>query len=162
MAGNLFREKSMEKISSPEQLNDYIKVNYVGVWLIIGTVIVFLIVVGVWGMTGTIDNTVEEKGYSDGEKIYCYMSEKQLQDVSEGQKGRIGENEIMVESVSELPDNYSDMVSTIGSEKVVRALGISDDDWKYLVIISSKEKLDGFVDISITTDSVTPIDYLLN
>lgn len=162
MSGNLFREKSMERISSPEQLNDYIKVAYLGVWLVMGTVIVFLLAVGFWGFTGTIDNTVEEKGYSDGENIYCYLTEEQVQDVCEGQKGRIGEVPVEVESVSEVPDNYDDMVSRIGNEKAVHALRISEDDWKYLVTLSSEKKMTGFVDISITTDSVSPIAYLFN
>lgn len=162
MSENLFREKSIERISSPEQLNDYIKVTRLGVWFIMGVVILFLAVVCIWGFTGTIDNTVEEKGYSDGENIYCYLTEEQVQDVCEGQKGRVGDISVKVESVSEVPDGYSDIISRVGNEKAVHALRISEDDWKYLVILSSEKPVDGFVDISITTDSVSPIAYLFD
>ena len=33
MQNQLFREKSLEKVSSPEQLNDYIRVSNPGVWI---------------------------------------------------------------------------------------------------------------------------------
>ena len=33
MASSIFREKSLKRISSPEQLNDYIKVSQPSVWI---------------------------------------------------------------------------------------------------------------------------------
>lgn len=162
MANKVFRDKSIEKVTSPEQLNDYIKVNYLEVWFIIATVIIFLIVIGVWGFTGTINNTVEGEAYSDGKKIYCYMNENQVKNVEEGQKGRVDGHAIKVESVAELPDNYEDMVKFIGNEKIIRAMEIKGNEWRYLVVLSPGDDIDGVVDISITTDSVAPIDYLLN
>lgn len=162
MADKVFRDKSIEKITSPEQLNDYIKVNYLEVWFIIATVIIFFIVIGIWGFTGTINNTVEVDGYSDGKKIYCYMNEEQVKNVEKGQNGRVSEHAVKVESVAELPDNYEDMVKNIGSEKIIRAMEIKGDEWRYLVVLSSENDIKGFVNISITTDSVAPIDYLFN
>lgn len=162
MAERIFREKSMEKISSPEQLDDYIKVNYLGAWLVIGAVIVFLFAVAIWGMTETIDNVVEEKAYSDGEKIYCYLSEEQVRDVCEGQNAKSNEISMEVEKVADMPDNYRDMVEIIGNEKAVHALGISKEDWKYLVILSSENSSAGFMEISITVDSMSPMEYLFS
>ncbi len=45
---SIFREKSMERVSSPEQLNDYIKVTNPGIWLTLAAVIVLLIGFIVW------------------------------------------------------------------------------------------------------------------
>ena len=43
MADNsIFRKKSLERVQSPEQLNDYIKVANPGVWLVLIAVIIFL------------------------------------------------------------------------------------------------------------------------
>ena len=42
MAKNIFREKSLDRISSPEQLDDYIKVASPGVWMLLVACIVFL------------------------------------------------------------------------------------------------------------------------
>ena len=42
MAKTIFRQKSMDRISSPEQLNDYIRVASPGVWMLLIACVVFL------------------------------------------------------------------------------------------------------------------------
>ncbi len=54
MKTNIFREKSLERIESPEHLNAYIKVANPGVWLILVTIIVFLSGILVWGVFGDL------------------------------------------------------------------------------------------------------------
>lgn len=36
MSDQIFRKKSLDRISSPEQLNDYIRVANPGIWMILG------------------------------------------------------------------------------------------------------------------------------
>lgn len=55
----LFREKSLERISTPEQLNDYIKVTTPSVWLVLIAVVVLLVGIMAWSIMGTV--TVENK-----------------------------------------------------------------------------------------------------
>ena len=38
----LFRKKSMDRVSSPEQLNDYIRVTSPGLWLVLAAVVILL------------------------------------------------------------------------------------------------------------------------
>ena len=52
---NLFREKSMERVSSPEELNDYIKVTTPSVWLVLSVAVLLLVGALVWGTLGTVD-----------------------------------------------------------------------------------------------------------
>ena len=40
MGKTIFRQKSMQKITSPEQMNDYIRVSNPSVWMILAAVIV--------------------------------------------------------------------------------------------------------------------------
>ena len=42
MDNKLFRKNSLERVSSPEQLNDYVKVSSPGIWIILAAVIVRL------------------------------------------------------------------------------------------------------------------------
>ena len=53
-----FRKKSVDRVSSPEQLNDYIRVANPSLWLVLGAVIALLIGVCVWGVLGRLDTTV--------------------------------------------------------------------------------------------------------
>ena len=42
MSSTIFREKSLKKIASPEQMNDYIRVSSPSVWMVLTAVIVLL------------------------------------------------------------------------------------------------------------------------
>ena len=50
----IFRQKSIDRISSPEQLHDYIKVSSPSSWIVLTAIIVLLIGVLVWGIFGSI------------------------------------------------------------------------------------------------------------
>ncbi|MBR1740449.1 MAG: hypothetical protein IJ733_01000 [Lachnospiraceae bacterium] len=51
---SIFREKSLKRISSPEQMDDYIRVTSPSVWLILMAMIVLLIGIVVWAVFGTV------------------------------------------------------------------------------------------------------------
>ncbi len=54
MDNKLFREKSIEKVSSPEKLDDYIKVVSPGIWLVLVAVIILLLGVLAWAAVGSL------------------------------------------------------------------------------------------------------------
>ena len=54
---SIFREKSMERISSPEQLNDYIRVTTPSVWLVLAAIILLLVGMLAWSVFGTVQAT---------------------------------------------------------------------------------------------------------
>ena len=57
MDNNLFREKSLQRVSSPEKLDDYIKVVSPGVWLVLIAVIILLLGVLAWASVGNVPVT---------------------------------------------------------------------------------------------------------
>ena len=42
MEKQIFRQKNIDRISSPEELNDYLKVSDPGIWIILCAVIILL------------------------------------------------------------------------------------------------------------------------
>ncbi|WP_026658454.1 hypothetical protein [Butyrivibrio sp. AC2005] len=65
MAENsIFRNKSIERVSSPEQLNDYIQVTTPSVWIILLAVIILIVGMLIWGIFGEIHVKTEQ-----GEKV---------------------------------------------------------------------------------------------
>ena len=58
MSEEIFRKKSLDKIKSPENLNDYLRVSNPGVWMLLAAVIVLLIGAVIWGIYGHIETTV--------------------------------------------------------------------------------------------------------
>ena len=56
----VFREKSMERVSSPEQLNDYIRVARPSVWLVLTALLLLLVGMLAWSVLGRVEATDAE------------------------------------------------------------------------------------------------------
>ena len=61
----IFREKSLARVSSPEALNDYIRVTTPSVWLVLAAIILLLVGMLAWSVFGTVqangtDGSTEE------------------------------------------------------------------------------------------------------
>ena len=53
--GGIFREKSIKRVSSPEQLNDYIRVTSPSVWIVLIALVVLLLGMLAWSVLGRIE-----------------------------------------------------------------------------------------------------------
>ena len=62
MENKLFREKSIKRISSPEQLNDYLHVTNPGIWALLICVIVLLAGIFTWASKASIESFVTGSG----------------------------------------------------------------------------------------------------
>lgn len=54
MNNGIFRQKSIDKVSSPEKLDDYIRVTTPSVWIALAAIVALLIGVIVWGCFGEL------------------------------------------------------------------------------------------------------------
>ncbi len=52
---SIFRKKSLDRVSSPEQLNDYIRVTTPSVWLVLLALVILLAGMLVWSVFGTVE-----------------------------------------------------------------------------------------------------------
>jgi len=57
----VFRKKTLDRISSPEQLTDYLRVTNPGIWVVLVAVILLLAGVFAWSMVGTLETKAEVK-----------------------------------------------------------------------------------------------------
>lgn len=51
---SLFRKRKMQRISSPDQMNDVIRVTTPAVWIILLVIVVLLVAILIWSIFGTI------------------------------------------------------------------------------------------------------------
>lgn len=159
--GNLFREKSIERISDPEQLDHYIKVTRPGGFLFLAAILLLLLSVWIWAATGTLEITVDTRGWSENGITTCYLTEEEIHQVEVHMKTVSGKNKGVVLMAAELPESYEMMAEKLGNESMVHALGIETGEWRYPVIVSEGTE-DGIQSVSIVTDRVSPIHYLFN
>lgn len=50
----IFRKKSIDKVSSPEKLDDYIRVTTPSVWITLAAIVILLVGATVWGFFGEL------------------------------------------------------------------------------------------------------------
>lgn len=74
MNNKLFRQKSIDRVSSPEALNDYVKVSSPGVWIVLAAVVVLLIGACVWGVFGRLETTVPALVVSEAGRPPVFMT----------------------------------------------------------------------------------------
>lgn len=133
MVDELFRKRSYDKIKSPEQLNDYVRVANPGVWLILCAVIVLLVGFCIWGIFGQIKTTVPAQITVDDGRIICTVD------------GDIGKIEAGMR------------VEAGGSTGLVRAVNADH----HLVEIDISLS-DGVYEGEIVTESIAPLSFIFN
>jgi len=71
------RKQTAKKVSSPEQLSNYLRVTNPGVWVILAAVIFLLAGLLVWASVGTLETTAEAKVMVTGHTAQVYLTDGQ-------------------------------------------------------------------------------------
>ena len=94
MENKIFRKSALDRISSPEQLNEYMKVAGPGVWCIMAGLAVTFAAFIVWGLLGSIPETTEIRGTAlavGGEPmaVYSYLPIDEIRPLAVGMSVRV-------------------------------------------------------------------------
>ena len=105
MANKLYREQSLKYISSPEQLNDYLKVTKPAIWAVLVAVVVLLAGLLVWGSFAYIGSSIDGTAYvENGTLVMNFNSQEFASNVKEDMKIKVGDNEYNITSIGK--DEY--------------------------------------------------------
>ena len=154
---NLFREKSVERISSPEDLNDYVRVANPGVWMILIAITALLIGVSVWAFRGEMLTTVSAVIITDDGHTDCFVSDTNIAKVSEGMTVRCGDDEYQIVSISNEPIYASGVLS----EYAQHVSGIKEGEWIHAISLD-KVSPDGTYAAEVITEKIKPIQFIFD
>lgn len=157
MKENLFRRKSINKISSPEQLDDYIRVSNPGVWMLLLCVIIFLAGMCVWGIFGRLETVLRVSAISRDGRTVCYVREENGLDLVQDAVVRIDGAEYPVGGISAVPVQITEDFEAY----VLYADGLQIGEWVYEVSLEAGPA-DGIYEAEIVTESIAPMSFLLN
>lgn len=105
MAGQVFRSKAMDRLSSPEQINDYLRVTKPSVWVALGAIILLLAGALIWSSTVSINSYVEGTAYVDDEIMTVTFSDNDYaKNVQVGMSVDVGASRSTVISVGTRAD----------------------------------------------------------
>ena len=160
MGKQIFRKKSLDLISAPEQLNDIICVFNPSVWFVLLTIAVFLAGALVWAFAARLDAHVGGVAVVRDGVAVCYVSEEDAPLVSAGLTVRIGDTECKVLSVAKEPvpivagaAPFSDYFLHLG--------GFREGQWVCAVVLDAKAAADGVHAARIIVGEIAPISFVL-
>ena len=131
---NLFREKTIERISSPEKLTDYLRVTSPGIWAVLGAVIILLGGLFIWASIGTLETKADVKVMVDDHKAVIVADGATA--LAEGMPVKIATEDCVIASTD--------------SDEYGRTYGITEVSLP-----------DGTYDGTAVIEQIRPIDFLL-
>ena len=158
MQNQLFRQKSLDRISSPEEMHDYMRVTSPRLWMILAAIVVLLGGFIAYAATTTMESTMpikvtvevfesvnEETGKPEKSIMaYTQVLTSQKDTVTTGKTIRIGEN-------------VTGKISYIGTSKDADAMSV------FIEFDQENPPLkDGEYDAVLVLDAKTPISFLWN
>jgi len=156
MENGLFRKKSLERISSPEELHDYMRVTSPRLWMLLGAITALLVGFIVYASTATMENTMP---------IKVKVSQYELETDADG------EVEYMTGLKAHLPHTMKDQVDSnmmvrIGRiEAKIAYVGVGENETIFLNIDPGMDYVpleEGEYDAELVLESTTPISFLWN
>ena len=124
----------MDRISSPEQLTDYLRVTNPGIWVLLAIVILLLGSLVAWASIGTLETTTE---------VRVVVEDHTAQVASPSRAELAGGMELRV------------------SDKKVTLASVMADDYGRTIGIAEVALPDGIYDGTVVTERKRPIDFLL-
>lgn len=156
MKKQLFRKKSLEQISSPEQLTDYIQVTRPGVWTVLVAAVLLLVSLLVWGVYGALPDAVSVNGVAENGVVTCYVENPA--NLSAGMEAEVDETAGKVLEVSSIPLSEQEVAQTYKEDYTLHMLNVGD--WNYAITIDAPDAPDGLVKVLIVGNPVHPISFL--
>ncbi len=153
----LFRKKSLERISSPEQLNAYIRVATPSVWLLLSAIVILLVGVCVWGVFGHMDTTLTAVAVAEDGMMTAYVREADIASVKAEAVVTVDGDIVKIWAIDDQPvqvdESFSEYARHVG--------GLQQGEWVYAVKLDVNCP-DGIYTAQIVIDSVSPMSFVLN
>lgn len=146
MEKTLFRKESYDRISSPEQMRDYMRVTSPRLWMLLAAMIALLAGFLVYASTTMMETTLELSATVDQSGvIQAVVTPEQARNLEIGMKVRIGGKNARVAEIVQMMGGATGKQTT--------------------VLIEPEEDLmlpEGLYQATVVTESISPIDFLMN
>ena len=155
-SSSVFRRKSLDRISSPEQLNDYIRVASPRMWIVLLAVVVLLAGGLVWSAFGNINSNVYGVAIVEHGNCTLYFSLEKAELVFEGDTAEVIKKELTIVSVSTEPFVLSESFPAYARTLGEFAIG----EWVCAAETESTDLSDGIYRASVAEESISPLSFL--
>ena len=137
MNEEIFRKKNLERMNSPEDLNEYIRASNPGVWLLLIAVIFLLAGFCLWGIFGHVETVIKTEATVEQGVVSCTVRDEKL---NAGMLIRIDNEEYAITDV-DYAGKSGEMICNVYAQADIP---------------------DGLYDAEIVTEQINAISFLLN
>ncbi len=137
----LFRKKSYEHINSPEKLDQYLDIPGAKTWTLIVALFIILIVIIIWGIFGTVPQTVSGIGIRTGRGVTCFVASQEAYRIKSGMQVIINDDKNSIVGEVDLVGmsvTYDNAGAAVNAPWLLEN-NIKDSDWVTPVIIKVDE-----------------------
>ena len=132
----IFRKDAVDKISSPEQLTEYLRISTPGIWLFMIAILLIIFGLICWAAAGTIETVTEAKAVVEDGRAQVIVTGQVNGEITEGMSVRIQQQESVVSDIEE-------------------------DEYGRSVLYVQTKLEDGTYDAQVVTEQIHPIEFLL-
>jgi len=152
----IFREKSIERVSAPEQLDQYITVTKPSLWILTVSLLLMLIGALVWATFGRLDSSSVVGCKIEAGTVTTYITEAEYKKVKNESYIEINGKKILISEVTgpTLAGEESDTF-------LLKSTGIDSGEWYYTVICTS-DLADGEYKGKVVYQIISPITFIFN
>lgn len=102
----IFRKKSLDSLSSPESLNDYLRVTNPAIWAVLGAIILLIAAVFVWSSFTSVESYVTGTAHAkNGVLTIEFDSEDAEKYVETGMMVTVGDTQAEIQTIGKAADN---------------------------------------------------------
>lgn len=152
----LFRKETLDRVGSPEQLDEYIRVSNPSVWLVLVLIVLLLVAGVIWACVGQMTESLSTTLVVQENQAVCYVAEGEVGQLEPGQQVTAGDATGTVVAV-EQPPVSPDSIATHYDEYTAHRINAME--WSCPVRVSI-DLPDGLYAAHVTTGKFAPISLI--
>lgn len=162
MKKELYRSSSLEKLASPDSLDDYIKIESPHMWLPLSAVFLIIAALIIWIGASRLKTTVDVTGIVHDGKIYAWLSPETAENISAGMS--VEQKNRKIGSVSEISEEAVCRDEVKGEFISGYFKDTQLTEWNIAVVIDvdSTQTEGEMLSLQIVTEEINPLKFLLN
>ena len=157
MKKEIFRKKSLERISSPEKIDSYVKTVNVSSNLVLIAAATVIFGAVIWGAFGKVEVSVPAVTVCLQDETLCYVREADCASISKETEFVTVGGALNLTAISETPTRVSDTLSPYEAH----VAGFLNDEWVCKVTLDSSLP-QGVYKTQVLVKRVSPLSLLMN
>lgn len=162
MSNSIFRKNNIDRVDSPEQLNDYVRVTSPAIWLLITAIIALLAGACIWGTFGLIQRTIHLTSYVKDNAAYAFVPDSEIGQVDTGMTLVVGDTRCTITAVSESAMQIQYYMNELFGKDAGAENQIEDPSKMVWRITADTDLPNGMYASQIIVEQVHPISFLTN